>query len=64
MLLLILGGIYITCQLLACFLVTEPPIDSELLPQVNNIIIGWSFTILSGPGIHSIYDCYVKSEFD
>jgi hypothetical protein len=33
-LLLILGSTYITVQLMACLMVTEPPVDRELLPQV------------------------------
>lgn len=35
-LLLTLGSIYITLQLLACFMVTEPAVDRELVPQVSS----------------------------
>jgi len=36
-LMLILAGIYIAIQLVACFMVTEPKIDSELVPQSDEM---------------------------
>ena len=35
-LMLILGGMYLTIQMIACSLVTEPQPDRELISQVNN----------------------------